>query len=81
MKGSLSIGLTLCWDIEALMLGASVVLVAVGLKRNADLSLMDLADEKGVRRVSGVPLADRTPSLDGLEPLNPCLDILTCLEK
>lgn len=79
MNGSLSIGSIPCWDKVALMLEA---LEAVGLKRNAVLSLTDLTDENGVRRVSGVPLADPTPSLDGLEPRKPCLeDILTCTER
>jgi len=79
MNGSLSIGSVPCWGIAALMLAA---FGAVALKRNAVLSSMDLTDENGVRRVSGVPLADPTPSLDGLEPRKPCMDdMLTCIEK
>ena len=61
------------------VLAVLTVLASVEWKRKADLPLIDLADEKGVRRVSGVPLPDPTPSLDGLEPKNPRVeDILTC---
>jgi hypothetical protein len=46
-------------------------LTAAEVRRKAVLSLTDLTDENGVRRVSGVPLADPTPSLDGLELRKP----------
>jgi hypothetical protein len=41
---------------------------------------MDLTEENGVNRVSGVPWAVSAPPLDGLEPRSPCFADMVAVE-